>query len=354
MAILCLLAPGVWAAEGAFVGAAVCAGCHPGQAGKQARSAHARSLHAAAAHPLAKRFADGKWIEREPDFRVRYLFQNGAVRAQGYDKANTIDIPVEWAFGAGEQAVTLVTRIDGDWHLEHHYSYYAAMGKMAPTAGQSVLRPKTLAEAMGLPYKTLDPAVGIMGCFECHSTGTVAVGEGNVLTPRETGVRCEACHGPGGAHVAAARTGDAKLAKAAIGNPKRSTGEEILVKCGACHRPPASGNTRIDWDYAWNVRHQPVYLAQSRCMTKSAGRMSCLTCHDPHSPMKETKAEQYSARCAGCHDGRTAARAPAKGGCEPKGNCAGCHMPGVTPQPGLRFTNHWIGVYAAGKALRPR
>jgi hypothetical protein len=29
-------------------------------------------------------------------------------------------------------------------------------------------------------------------------------------------------------------------------------------------------------------------------------------------------------------------------------------MPRVSPQAGLRFTNHWIGVYAAGAKLKPR
>jgi hypothetical protein len=28
-------------------------------------------------------------------------------------------------------------------------------------------------------------------------------------------------------------------------------------------------------------------------------------------------------------------------------------MPLVSPQPALRFTNHWIGVYRAGAKLKP-
>ena len=72
------------------------------------------------------------------------------MRAQAYDDRNVMDIPVEWAFGAGGQAVTFVTRIDKDWYLEHFYSYYSAIDRMAPTAGQHVLQPRTLPEAMGL------------------------------------------------------------------------------------------------------------------------------------------------------------------------------------------------------------
>ncbi|MCX6606662.1 MAG: cytochrome c3 family protein, partial [Acidobacteria bacterium] len=187
-----------------------------------------------------------------------------------------------------------------------------------------------------------------------HSTGPVRISPGNILQPAEAGVRCEACHGPGRLHVQAASLGDSRRARALIANPKRSPAQEILVKCGQCHRPPAGAGSTIDWNYSWNVRHQPVYLAQSQCMTKSAGRLSCLTCHDPHNPLKETTAATYRERCLACHDGRSARAVPVKGACRKEGACATCHMPAVSPQPALRFTNHWIGVYDPAKPLRPR
>jgi formate-dependent nitrite reductase cytochrome c552 subunit len=34
-------------------------------------------------------------------------------------------------------------------------------------------------------------------------------------------------------------------------------------------------------------------------------------------------------------------------------NCIDCHMPKVSPQIPLRFTNHWIGVYGPGAKLKP-
>lgn len=338
---------GAAADDSSYTGASSCASCHPAQAALQAQSAHARSLRPAAEHPLASAFASSEWLAREPNFRLRYRRAGGQIRAQGYDERNTMDIAVEWAFGAGEQAVTLVTRIDKDWHLEHHFSYYTALGRMAPTAGHAVLQPKTLPEAMGVPYKTLDPNIGILGCFECHSTGLVQISKENVLNPQEAGVRCEACHGPGREHVQTASRGKAGQARALIGNPGRGSAADLLVKCGSCHRPPAGPNTQIDWSFSWNVRHQPVYLAQSKCMTKSDGKLSCLTCHDPHGPLKNSSAASYNQRCQSCH-GEGACRSGATTG------CTTCHMPKVFPQPGLRFTNHWIGTYDPAKPLRPR
>ena len=57
------------------------------------------------------------------------------MRAQAYDDRNVMDIPVEWAFGAGGQAVTFVTRIDKDCYLEHFYSYYSVIDRMAADCG---------------------------------------------------------------------------------------------------------------------------------------------------------------------------------------------------------------------------
>jgi hypothetical protein len=199
--LICAAAP---ASESDYAGAAVCAGCHPRQAAAQASSAHAHSLYPAADHPLASSFAGTGWIRRNPGFQLRFhRTDGGQIRAQGFDDRNTIDLPVEWALGAGGQAVTFVTRIDSQWHLEHHLSYYSALGRLAPTPGHRSLPATTLAEAMGLPYKTADPKTGILGCFECHSTGPVKVTSQGELLPHETGVRCEACHGAGRAHVTA-------------------------------------------------------------------------------------------------------------------------------------------------------
>ncbi|MBS1828094.1 MAG: hypothetical protein JST93_22485 [Acidobacteria bacterium] len=322
-----------------FAGAKTCAACHPKESAQQSATAHAKSLHPAELHPLAAKFSTS-WMTRPPSFQLRYTMVGGKLRAQGYDQKNTIDIPVEWAFGAGDQAVTFVTRIDEDWYLEHHHTWYSAISKMAPTAGHDALAPKTLAEAIGLPYKTTDPQTGILGCFECHSTGPVRITADRTLQPTEHGVRCEACHGAGAGHIA-------NPSRKNIDNPKRLSPTALNTACGRCHRPPASNGAAIDWNYAWNVRHQPVYLSQSACFTKSKGKLSCLTCHDPHTPLNRSLAS-YNQRCAACH------AKPKHSAGEARTNCVDCHMPAVTPQPPLRFTNHWIGVYGNGAKLRPR
>ena len=240
--------------------------------------------------------------------------------------------PGQWAFGAGDQAITYVSQLDEDWYIEHGLSFYTKTKSMALTPGHKT--------AGGVRYRLFDPAADILHCFQCHSTGPLALAPGQKIQPSEPGIRCETCHGPGEEHVK-------NRSRETIQNPKRLTAAALNEFCGSCHRKPPTATEDTDWTDPWNTRHQPVYLSQSACFRKSSGALSCLTCHAPHAPLSHVTAE-YDARCAGCH---AAVRHRMALGAK---TCVACHMPGVEVRPELRFTNHWIGVYANGATLRPR
>jgi hypothetical protein len=256
-----------------------------------------------------------------------------------------MDLPMEWAFGAGRQAVTFVTKVDKDWYVEHYSTYYSALRSWGATPGQDAIHPTSLPQAAGLLYKTSDPDVGIAGCFECHSTGPVVFGPVGEARIGEAGVRCEACHDGGASHVQ-------NPSRKNIRNPAALSSAQLNAFCGRCHRPPAAKGVSIDWNYAWNVRHQPIYLNESACFRKSRGALSCLTCHNPHEPAGKHDAAYYNNRCAGCHSASTL---PPKQVClvAKPANCIDCHMPLVSPQATMRFTNHWIGIYRDGAKLKP-
>ena len=314
---------------GPFAGTAVCGKCHAAQFAAQSKTGHAQALSRAAEHPL-RAVWPLKTTEAGRAGKFRFRFDGLSLRVD--DGADVLAVPMEWAFGAGQQAVTFVSRGDSRFYLEHYLTYFSKLRAFGPTPGHAALRPSNLAEAAGLLYKAGDPVAGIDGCFECHSTGGL-----KQLTPAENGVRCEACHGPGAKHAES-------NGKSPVLNPGRMAASALNDECGKCHRPPASDPAKVDWNYAWNVRHQPVYLSQSACFVKSAGKLSCLTCHGPHEPLR-TEAAYYDQRCANCHKTRSP-------DCAPR-DCAGCHMPRVSPEPPLRFTNHWIGIYRGGAGLKP-
>lgn len=330
-----LLLAGRVAAAPAFTGASKCATCHPDQAGKQAASAHASALRPAVQHPLAGAFPSGRKLQRGALYGFDFAFRPPSFQVRITDGKDRMELPVEWAFGAGRQAVTFVTKVNKDWYVEHYASYYPALGGYGPTPGQSALQPSTLPEAAGLIYKVADPVSGIAGCFECHTTGPVSFGKEGEANVTELGVRCESCHDAGSEHAR-------NPGRVRPRNPGRMTAVQINDLCGRCHRPPAAAGVKIDWNYSWNVRHAPVYLSQSRCFQMSKGKLSCLSCHDPHEPAGQKRIAEYNQHCGSCHK---AAHGPA--------NCVDCHMPLVSPQSPLRFTNHWIGTYGTGAKLRP-
>ncbi len=289
MLILPLCALGVRAQ---YVGSQSCQGCHPDQFAAQAISEHAHALAPA---------------------------QPGS--------------PGEWAFGAGRKAITYVTHKDEDTYVERAASYFASTKAMGVTPGHKA--------GVDLDYPTFHPTTSAVRCFRCHSTGQPALSADFTIQPAELGIRCEACHGPGGAHVEAGGGG------ATIRNPSRLNAVELNAFCGTCHRKPPEAGAEGGWTDPWNARHQPASLSQAACFRKSSGKLSCLTCHDPHAPLA-TSARNYDQRCAGCHQDvrhRTDTAGIA---------CVTCHMPEVQePAPELHFTNHWIGIYAKGNSLVP-
>ncbi|HXB70909.1 MAG TPA: tetratricopeptide repeat protein [Candidatus Acidoferrales bacterium] len=287
---------------GPYIGSDVCRACHAAKFESQSKTGHARAL--AAARP--------------------------GIPIAGIPAPEST---AQWAFGAGEKAITWVSQTGPETIAEHGLSYYAATKSLDRTPGH--------ANSNDVVYRTFDSVGTALRCFRCHSTGPVTLKTGYQVQPSEPGVRCEACHGPGRAHASSAGS------PGTIQNPKRLTPAELNVLCGACHRQASDLDDDTDWSNAWNVRHQPGYLHRAACFRNSNGKVSCLTCHDPHEPLKKTAAS-YDARCAACHAKVRHTMAIAAR------SCVSCHMPQVSTSPALHFTNHWIGIYnPQGRKLVP-
>ena len=208
-------------------------------------------------------------------------------------------------------------------------------------------------------------------CSDCHSTDVRKnydeASDTFKTTWKEITVGCEACHGPGSAHVQAAKTGGrydpdkltahfierngvSWIMDPATGNAKRSvprtTDAEIQV-CAQCHSRRgqiADGYRPGDefQDYyraaalapglyhADGQQRDEVYIWGSFAQSKmNQAGVTCSDCHDPHT--QKLRAEG-NAVCAGCH-------LPVKYDSEshhrhPQGStgaqCANCHMPETT------------------------
>lgn len=284
-----LIFTGTCAAQ--YVGSSACAKCHAREFASQSKTGHALAL----ARSTAKQ-------------------------------------PGDWAFGAGNQAVTFVSRLNESDYLEHGESWYRASNSFAMTPGHQ--------NTEGLRYRVFDPSAGILRCFACHSTGPLTIADNGAIQPGENGVHCEVCHGPGGAHAA-------NPAQAHPRNPGKMNGAQMNAMCGECHRIQSSAEDGSNLLDPWNSRHQPLLLAASACFQKSGEKLSCITCHSPHQALA-VKQSDYNAACLKCH--------AALKHVTPVGNraCTECHMPSVKLNLNLAFANHRIAIYSPGDALAPR
>ncbi len=300
-----------------YAGTVACLKCHGEYAGQTATH-HARALRPIS--EIAAAFLDRPIRERNGvEFEYRRAPEGLAVTARvGNQRAAAT---LEWAVGSGAQAFTPVGR-SGGLFFEHRISLYA--GRPGLTMGHPASADSSAQAALGIPQ----PPETITRCFNCHATGVRGAADF-----AEPGVNCERCHGPGAAHAAAPAT--AKLL-----NPGRFSAPASVQICAGCHRSPEPAqrkSTKPEIEDPVSIRFQPIGLIASRCF-QASGKLSCLTCHDPHANARRNDAAFYSAKCQGCHAGAPTSRCARAN----ETNCLSCHMKSSSPVPYLRFTDHRI------------
>lgn len=257
------------------------------------------SRHARASRPYDGTGFDGKTLRERAGTVYSYNGNRVAITRDG-ERREAI---VQWAFGAGHFARTLLLRQEGRW-VEHRISQYPEAGRLSLTPGHAA-RP---ADSFEMAFGIVQSEENAARCFGCHMTG------------KEPGVHCERCHGEGPGHPAEKTI--------------RRTREVAL--CAECHRSPNReyATTEPEVEDAGSIRFAPVGFLVSKCYLGSKGALTCVSCHDPHSDVRP--AMSYDGKCLGCHAPK------AKKACPREPNCAGCHMPKSSPIPLLTFTDHRI------------
>jgi hypothetical protein len=349
-----LFPPGGRFASDPYIGARVCAECHPGASALHARSGHAMTLRPAGRLPLARRL-DGTTVEdpETPGVRWSYRRDEGYLYIKRQAGTQVEECIAEYAFGSGRHATTFVSVIDPSAPsiLEHRLTHYTREDLLALTPGHEIKPPPP-----GMtPYGGVPPPRDSRKCFDCHATQVsgheeAAIDEATMIP----NVSCERCHGPGRAHVEAARRGAAESDLTMPLGLERWTADGLLQACGECHRHPSGPRpAQIRADDPNQARFQPIGLMQSRCYRESRGALSCVTCHDPHARASSDRAS-YDAVCMDCHGGPDGPAGPSRKplvhgpGCpvSRRGQCVECHMPRVGVDSGrhIRLSDHWIRI----------
>jgi hypothetical protein len=220
--------PGHPPSIGTYVGMDVCATCHSDITAAHKQSGMAKAL----LMPLSAEILidNPRMTMRSGPFTFTIVRDGSRSIYSVTDGKNTLSVPILYALGQGKAGQTYVYK-HNEAYYESRVSYYTSIKGLDITIGATP-------PASGMP---LDEALGkltsaddIRTCLGCHTTAAVRGKDLHVdkLVP---GVNCEACHGPGGDHVAAMKAGDFKNPK--IFNPGHLDGDALTQEfCGKCHR----------------------------------------------------------------------------------------------------------------------
>lgn len=336
-------------------GAAACAECHAEIHRAQQSSRHARTLvrsDALARLDLPRLPAADP---ARPDVTHALERRNGRLGARAQVDDATYRAVVEYALGSGDRGQSYVARDEAGTPRVLRLSLYENASLWDLTARVEP-RPADPREYLG---RALD-AESLTSCLECHMTSEHAARDATAPEAADRGIGCERCHGPGGNHLRAVALG---FPDPAIARPRLADAAGITTLCAHCH---GGDDTSIRPEDPRFVRFQSRTLVLSPCYTRSAGGLSCVTCHDPHHDA-ETSPSAYEAKCLGCHGPGTE---PAAGPDTPRmartrpavlppgeprtvcpinatSGCVKCHMPpDHQAAPHTTFTDHNIRVHA--------
>jgi predicted CXXCH cytochrome family protein len=342
-----------------FVGSERCASCHQREHAAWRGTQHARALQPAGEATVLGNFRNASF-DKDGD-TTTFMRRDGKflIGTTGQDGARA-DFEVKFTLGVSPLQQYLVELPGGRLQAFG----IAWDSRPANAGGQRWLDlypDQKLQPGDPIHWTGIQQTANFM-CIDCHVTnlrkGYDAAAGVYHSTWSEAGVGCEACHGPGGAHVAEPRVklpaqfpprsrivwGSNAAERPAV--PTDGRGEELQV-CARCHarRSQLTDNIQAGQPFAdgfhGTLLDRGIYRSdgqmqdevfnygsflQSRMFAKG---VSCSDCHDPHT--QKLRAEG-NALCDQCH-------APAKyesrahhfhDPASKAGQCTSCHMPTVT------------------------
>jgi predicted CXXCH cytochrome family protein len=362
----------------AYVDAHQCAACHPKIAETYARTGMARSFYSPSPPTRIEDFDRGNPFHHERSGTWYAMLQrDGSLYQRRWRtdrqgrEIHVQELRVDYVMGSGNHARTYLHRTPRGTLIRLPLGWYPENG------GVWAMNP-------GYDHDyTLPPSNINYECMFCHNAYP-AIPKGHDEPGSEPlfsdalpeGIDCQRCHGPGGNHVRAARSG-ANIAelRGSILNPARLSAERQMEVCLQCHlettslplphairkfdRGPfsyspaeplpsfqlffdrASGGAHKD---DFEIVHSAYRLRKSECFLKSSGRMTCTTCHNPHDiPRGGEATAHYNGVCRDCHAARIALDSAS--GKHPNGpDCVACHMPKRRTEDVVHavMTDHWI------------
>ncbi|HTF64681.1 MAG TPA: hypothetical protein VK638_18530, partial [Edaphobacter sp.] len=343
-----------------YVGSTACSQCHSEIYRRFSQTSMGRSMSPVTPSFLKSIPSSAVYLNQRMNRRFEVftredkLYQSeSATGADGKESFRTAH-ELEWIIGAGVNGFGVI--LQEDHHLfQAPLSFYSKTVSWEPSPGY---------EFTDLGFnRPITP-----GCISCHSGRPNAVpgsnGEFESIPFSELAIGCERCHGPGAAHVQAMLGANVPKAKNGVAanvfdnrivNPARLTPYLADNICMACHqtgdvRVLKAGKTYQDIRPGYplddtlsilmipptresppSADHVEHYYSMmlSKCYRASKGRLSCITCHDPHvEPSREEAPAYFNGRCLTCHTNQSCTLpVQVRMQQKPVNDCIGCHMP---------------------------
>lgn len=362
-----------------YVNSQVCVECHADAAEGYSHTGMARTFHRPTKQTVIEDFQRAnRFVHKTTGLTYTMLERDGRFYQRrstvGYDgkESNVLEAQIDYVIGSGNHGRAYLHRTEQGKLVQLPISWYVEKGgywNMSP----------------GLDRSDQPDMHGTVAadCIFCHTaypltTSSKAPDDEQVFPEAlPEGIDCQRCHGPGAAHVSAARAkrGEDEIRKSVV-NPERLDRDRQLEVCMQCHletsahhvpnsirnyakdinsfRPgQAMGEYKIYFERPkqasapdFEMAHASYQLPRSACFQKST--MTCLTCHDPHNIPRGVEAKQhYIEVCQGCHASTKNLASDAghkKVVLKPGSDCLSCHVPKRRPEGSVHIvlTDHRI------------
>lgn len=348
-----------------YVGSKSCFGCHPNIYRSFQKTDMGGSMRRA--NDWIPGVLPSEAMVTVPDssrsFRV-YHDPGGWHQSESEPGVFTVEHQLEYTVGSGANGLSFIIR-RGQYLFQAPLSYFAKTQKWDFSPG----------------YEKADLGFGrsvTEECINCHAGRAAPIrdqpGAFNDPPFQELSIGCENCHGPGERHVKSA----GKQAGSIV-NPAKLAPRLAENVCMNCHQ---SGEVRVlqpgknyadfrpgQWLFDTAViLKTPVRgneaegdllqhfsaMQESRCFRASGGKLSCLSCHDPHVQPRNAETPAYfRAKCVACHNDKSCGLALKVRVDQNSNDCVACHMPkrNVLQISHSALTNHRIPARSKGPEL---
>ncbi|RYD58778.1 MAG: tetratricopeptide repeat protein [Sphingobacteriales bacterium] len=350
-----------------YVGMQQCRTCHEGIYQTYIQTGMGQSFGYATKQKSAADFsAHAVVYDTDLDFYYKPYWQNDSLyimeyRTEGKDTVHKRSQKINYIVGSGQHTNSHIFSANG-YMYQAPITFYTQRRKWDLAPG--------FENGTNLRFQRLIE----LECMSCHNgLPEFVTNSQNKYLNVKTGIDCERCHGPGALHVKEKMAGNivdtSKGPDYTIVNPRRLSTELQNNICQRCHLQGIAvlndGKTFFDFRPGMKLSEvmnvfMPQYegaqdkmimashverMKKSPCYV-SSGKMSCITCHDPHVSVKFTPRTQYLNACQSCHGGAQQPHCTEdmKVRATKNDDCATCHMPsnGSIDIPHVAVTDHYI------------